>query len=133
MFGGIKLEKITVQKMVRFYVVMIHMRIETRHLGGYEGYFIPTKYARVGHGYNVNIVGYVGWSERIMNLALFCHIRSASHPEAGKYSDDENFHKIMYLIRSVNDTARNTFELGSKNNFYARGISTRTPFYCVRQ
>ena len=54
--GGIKWEKFTVHYMVRLYVVMLRMSIKPRHRGGYEGYFKPTSYIRVGCGYNVNIL-----------------------------------------------------------------------------
>ena len=68
-FGGIIWKNITVQEMVRFYGVMIRMIIDPCHLGGYEGYFTSTLYVRVGCGYNVKLVEYGGWEERIINPA----------------------------------------------------------------
>ena len=61
-FGGLKWKNITVQYMVRFYGVMLSMSIDPRHLGGYEGYFKPTSYVRIGRGYNVNLVRYGRWA-----------------------------------------------------------------------
>ena len=92
--------------MVRFYGVMLHMSIEPCHLGGYEDYFKPTSYARVGHGYNVKLVGYGGWAETIMTLARLRQIRSAFHPEDGKYAVGEKCHQIRQLLRSLNCAAK---------------------------
>ena len=95
-FKGIKWKKINVQEMVKFYGVMPHMSIENRHLGGHEGYFKPTSYLRVRHGYNVNIFGYGGWVERIMNLERFHQIISDFHPEAGESSVGDKCHKELF-------------------------------------
>ena len=98
--------------MVRFYGVMLHMSIEPCHLGGYEDYFKPTSYARVGHGYNVKLVGYGGWAGRIITLACFFQIRPAFHPEAGNSAVGNRCHQLSYLIRSVNNAASNNFDPG---------------------
>ena len=76
--------KITVWEMVMVHGFIICMGIDPRHLGVYGGYFKPTWYVRVGRVYNVKLVGYGGWEERIMNLAHFCQIRSDFRPEAVK-------------------------------------------------
>ena len=55
-------------------------------------YLKPTSYVRFGRGYNVNIVGYGGWVERIMTLARFLHIRSAFHTESGESPVGEKYH-----------------------------------------
>ena len=72
--------------MVRLYLVMLHMSINLHHLGGYELFFKPTPYVIVGHSYNVKLFGYVWRAWKISTLAFFHKIRSAFHPEAGKYA-----------------------------------------------
>ena len=91
-FGGIKWKNITVQEMVRLYLVMICTSIEPRHLGGYKDYFKPTLCVRVGLGYNVKFVRYGGWTESIMTLARFHQIISASNPEDGESAVVEKCH-----------------------------------------
>ena len=132
-FGEIKWKDITVQEMFRFYGVMLCVIIEPSHIGGYEGYFKPTSYVRVVCGYNVNLVGYGGWTERIMTLARFLQIRSAFHPEAVESAVDDKCHQISYLIRILNDAASNNFDLGPIYAFDEGGIATRSHFWCVRQ
>ena len=103
-FRGINWKNITVQEMIRLYGVMICMIIQSRHLGRYEGNFKTTSYVRFVHGYNVKLVGYGGWAERIMTLDSFYQIRSDFNQEAGESDVCQKCHKLRYLIMSVNDT-----------------------------
>ena len=119
--------------MVQFYGVMLHMSIEPHRLGGYECCFKPTSHVRVGHGYNLNLFGYVWWAERIMTLSRFRHIISVFHPEAGEYSVGDKCHKLRYLIIIVNDASGNTFYLGPRSAFDEGHITTFRRFCYVRQ
>ena len=119
--------------MVRFYGVMLHMSIETHHLGGREGCFKTKLYIIVVCGYTVKIVWYRGWTDMIMTIERFHHIISNFHPEAGEYDIGENWHQLRYLIRSVNDSASKTFELGPTYDLDEGGIATHSRFCCVRQ
>ena len=119
--------------MEQFYRVLICMSIETCHLGVYEGYFKPISYVRVGRGFNVKLVGYGGWEERITTPARFLQIISAFHPEVGKYDVGYKCHQLRYLLRIINDTERNNFEPGPISDFDEGGIATRMRFFCTRQ
>ena len=68
-----------------------------------------------------------------MDLAGLCQIRSSFHPKAGKYSVGDKCHQLKYLIRSVNDTTRKTFDLGPTAAFYDISLSTCSRFCCARQ
>ena len=86
---------------------MLHTSIESFNLGGYECYFKPTLYVIFGLGYNVNLIKYRGWAERIMTLACIPQIRSAFHPEDGKSTIGDKCNELKELIRSVSDAEKN--------------------------
>ena len=68
-----------------------------------------------------------------MNLARFRQIISAFHLEDGKPAVGNKCHQLRYLIRSVNDSASKTFDLGPTSDFYEGGIATHIRFCCVRK
>ena len=54
-FGGMKWINITVPDMLHFYVVMLQVSIEPRHLGVYTSYFGSISIISFGQGYMVII------------------------------------------------------------------------------
>ena len=102
-------------------------------MGRYLSYFQDNPVVHMGGNYNVRLRGFDPWAKEIMALIRFKQIRSAFHPEAG-LSDltGDKCHQLRYFIRTFNESAKKTFNLGPNASFDEGGIPMRSRYCPMR-
>ena len=68
-----------------------------------------------------------------MILSCFRQIRSAYHPDFGESAVGDKYHKLIFLIWRINQSATITFGLGPNSDFDEGAIANLSRFYYVQQ
>ena len=103
--------------MLHFYVVMLRISIEPRHLVGYTSCFESISKIICVQGYTVSIEVYGVWSSKTIILSCFRQIRSEYHPEFGESVVGDKYHQMIFLIRCINRSSVRTFDVGPNSAF----------------
>ena len=80
----------------------------------------------LGDSYAIELRGYENWAKDVMTLIRFKQIRSAFHPEADKSLSNDKCHQLRYFIRTFNEMAKKTFNLGPNISLDEGGVAMRS-------
>ena len=124
---GIRFEDITIEEMMKIFLIMLRISLHPIDFGGYPAYFTRRDEDIILDGeQTIKATGTKGWASDIMDLRRFKIIRKAFRPEdrLARACGDKCY-QIRHLLRDFKAAAKTSFTPGRDISFDEGGIGSR--------